>query len=106
YPAIDDEMRDVDAFRRELARHALREATQGELSHRERRRLRISLDAGGRTREENRAGPLCQHSRRRALRDQERPESADDQGAPDLLRIERRERTAGASARVIDHDVG
>src|SRR5256885_12814350 len=36
-PAVDDEVRDVDTLRRELARHALREAAQRELPHRERR---------------------------------------------------------------------
>src|SRR4051794_28432430 len=39
--AVDDEVRDMDVFRRELARHALREAAERELAHRERRRVRI-----------------------------------------------------------------
>src|SRR5438445_11023370 len=47
YRSIEHELRDVDTFRRELARHALGQAAQRELPHRKRRRLRIALDAGG-----------------------------------------------------------
>src|SRR5712691_6156124 len=43
--AIDDEMRDMDVLRRQLARHALGEAAQTELAHRERCRVGIALDA-------------------------------------------------------------
>ena len=43
--AVDHEMRDVNALRRELARHALRKPAEGELAHGERRRLRIALHA-------------------------------------------------------------
>src|SRR5581483_6597066 len=39
--AINDEMRDVKALRRQLALHALREPAQREFSHRERCRLRV-----------------------------------------------------------------
>src|SRR5436190_2038702 len=46
--AIDDEVRDVDVLRPELAREALRQAAQGELRHGEGRRLGVALDAGGR----------------------------------------------------------
>ena len=53
--AVDDDMRDVDALGRELARHALRESAQRELAHRERRRLREPLDAGRSAGEEHRA---------------------------------------------------
>jgi len=42
--AVDDDMSDVDALRRQLPRHALREATQRKLAHRERGRLREPLD--------------------------------------------------------------
>src|SRR6267143_6528217 len=51
-PAVDDEVRDVDALGRQLPRHALREAAQRELPHRERRRFGVALDARGRAREE------------------------------------------------------
>src|SRR6202011_5536255 len=34
-PAVDHEMRDVNALRREFARHALRQSTKRELAHRE-----------------------------------------------------------------------
>src|SRR5438445_9638333 len=44
-PAVDDEVRDVDALWRELARHALCEAAQRELPHRERRRFGVALHA-------------------------------------------------------------
>ena len=43
--AVDDDMSDMDALRRQFARHALREAAQRELAHRERRRLGIALHA-------------------------------------------------------------
>src|SRR5271167_2285338 len=43
--AVDDEVGDMDALRRQLARHALGEAAQRELAHRERRRQRVTLDA-------------------------------------------------------------
>src|SRR5260221_10677555 len=53
--AVDDEMRDVNALRRQFARHALGKAAQRELAHRERRRLRIALDARGSAGEQDRA---------------------------------------------------
>src|SRR5712692_5475012 len=34
HPAVDDEMGDMDAFRPELARGALRQTAQGEFAHR------------------------------------------------------------------------
>src|SRR5215468_4091396 len=40
--AVDDEMRDMNALRRQLARHALRQSAERELAHRERRGLRIT----------------------------------------------------------------
>src|SRR4029078_7795437 len=46
--AVDDEMRDMNALRRQFARHALGQSTQRELAHRKRRRLGIALDAGRR----------------------------------------------------------
>src|SRR5580693_5296343 len=52
--AINDEMRDVNALRRQFARHALRQSAQRELAHRERRRLRIALHARGRAGEQDR----------------------------------------------------
>src|SRR2546421_5659492 len=39
--AVDYEVCDVDSLRRELPRHALREAAQRELPHRERRRFGV-----------------------------------------------------------------
>src|SRR6266508_967166 len=53
-PAVDDEVRDVDALGRELPRHALREAAQRELPHRERRRFGVALHARRGAGEENR----------------------------------------------------
>src|SRR5438445_1222617 len=40
--AVDDKMPDVNALRRQLARHALREPAQRELAHRKGRGLRIA----------------------------------------------------------------
>src|SRR6188472_1738254 len=53
--AVDDEMRDMNALRRQFARHALRQPAQRELAHREGIGLRIALDAGGRPGEQDRA---------------------------------------------------
>src|SRR6266446_8269210 len=66
-PAVDDEVRDVDSLRRELPRHALREAAQRELPHRERRRFGVALYARGRAGEEHGARPAGEHALRRAL---------------------------------------
>ena len=64
-PAVDDEMRHVDALRRQFARQALRQAAQRELAHREGRRVRIALHAGGRAGQQDRARP-CGSIRRAA----------------------------------------
>ena len=74
--AVDDEVGDVDALRRQLARHALRQPAQRELAHRERRRLRIALDARRGAGEQDRAVPARQHAPDRLLRDQEAAERA------------------------------
>src|SRR5690348_5934603 len=44
--AVDDEVADAHALRRELARQALGEAPERELAHREGRGARIALHAG------------------------------------------------------------
>src|SRR5580700_6080137 len=44
-PAVNDEMRDMDALRAELARHALRQTAQRELAHGEWGRKRVALHA-------------------------------------------------------------
>src|SRR5579863_5809064 len=46
HPAVDDEVRDVNAFRPQFARGALRETSQCELAHREGGGERVALDAG------------------------------------------------------------
>src|SRR5579859_6855995 len=60
--AVDHEVLDVDALRRELAGEALREAAQRELRHREGRRLRVALDARRGAGEEDRAEAARQHA--------------------------------------------
>src|SRR2546425_6797214 len=89
-PAVDDEMRDVDTFRRQLARHALREAAQREFAHREGRRVRVALHARRGAGEENRARAARQHAPCRRLADEKPRESADRQRALDFLRSEER----------------
>src|SRR2546427_4897849 len=69
-PAVDDEVRDVDALWGELARHALREAAQRELPHRERRRFGIALHARRGSGEENRPRAAGEHALRRGLSDE------------------------------------
>src|SRR3954470_15143351 len=86
--AVDDEMRDVDVLRRELARHALRQAAQGELPHRERRRLGVALDAGRGTGEEDGAGAARQHALGCGLCDEEAGEGRDVERLLHLLRLE------------------
>src|SRR5215470_16327343 len=55
HAAVDDEMRDMDAFRPQLARGALRQAAQRKLAHREGSGMWVSLDAGAGTRQQDRA---------------------------------------------------
>src|SRR5580704_11322412 len=104
--AVDHEMRDMDALRRQFARHALRQAAQRELAHRKRRRLRIALDAGGGAGEQDRAVFRRQHSLDRLLRHQEAAEGADADGVCDFRRYQVGKGAARPRAGVIDHDVG
>src|SRR5690242_21924053 len=67
--AVDDDMCDMYPLRVQLARHALREAAECKLAHRERRRLRIALDAGGGPGEHHAAVLLRQHALDRLLTD-------------------------------------
>ena len=81
--AVDHDMTDVNALRREFTDHALRQAlAKGELAHRERCQLRVALDAGKYRRQD---GPVAssQHSLGRALR---RVEPAHSAVASDGLR--------------------
>src|SRR5204863_4621433 len=105
-PAVDDEMRDVDALRRQLARHALREAAQREFAHREGRRIRVALHARRGAGEENRARAAPQHAPCRRLADEKSSEGADRQRALDFLRLDPGNRPARAVARVVDDQVG
>src|SRR2546421_11944269 len=77
--AVDDEVRDMDVLRTELAREALREAAQRELAHGEGRRLGVALHAGGGAGKEKRAATTLDHAFERRLRDEEAPIGADDQ---------------------------
>src|SRR4051812_28761041 len=103
---IDHEMRDVNALRRQLARHALRKAAQRELAHRERRRLRVALDAGRGAGEQDRAMLVRQHALRRLLCHQEAPESGHRHRLSNFCRHEIDEFSAGPAARVVDHEIG
>src|SRR5207249_2464775 len=93
-PAVDDEMRDVDAFRRQLARHALRKAAQRKLAHREGRGVRVPLHARRGAGEENRARAARQHALCRRLADQKAGEGADRERALDFLRLDLGDRPA------------
>ncbi len=103
--AVDDDMRDMDALRRQLARHRLRQPAQRELAHGERRRLRIALHAGRGAGQEHRAVPMRQHAPHRRLRDQESAEGGDGNRLLDLGRIEIDQRPARAIAGIVDDDV-
>src|SRR5260370_23931406 len=63
--AVDDEMCDVNVLRCKLARHALRQAAQAELAHREGCGVNIALYARRSAGEEDRAVPPRQHRFRR-----------------------------------------
>src|SRR5258708_35071150 len=69
--AVDDEMRDMDVLRCKLAGHALHQAAQAELAHREGCGVDIALHARRSTREEDRATPLRKHRFRCSLTDEE-----------------------------------
>ena len=86
YAAVDDEMRDVHALRRQFPRHALRQAAQRELAHREGRRVRIALHAGRRAGQQDRPRPARDHVPRRLLRHQETAIGADRDRARDVGR--------------------
>ena len=103
--AVDDDMRHMDPLWVQLARHALREAAERKLAHRERRRLRVALDAGGGPGEHHAAVLLRQHALDRLLTHQEAAEGGGHQGLFDLRRIEFGDRPAGAIARIVDYDL-
>src|SRR3954464_7184638 len=97
--AVDHHVRDVNALRRQFARHALREAAQRELAHREGRRLSKSLHTGGRAGEQDGAVAFWQHAANRLLRHQEGTIGSDGECLLDFRRIEIDQRSAGAEAR-------
>src|SRR6476620_823071 len=100
--AVDDEMRDMNALRRQFARHALRQSAQREFAHRERRRLRIALDAGGCAGEQDRAMFVGQHPFCRLLRHQEAAEGADGHRLVHICGDQSDEDTARPAAGVVD----
>ena len=95
----------VNALRLEFAGHALREPAQGELAHREGRRLRIALHARGRSGEEDHAFAFRQHPAGSLLRHQEAAECRHRQCLFDLRGNEFGEGPAGPIARVVDDGV-
>src|SRR3954447_11695143 len=104
--AIDHEMRDMDALRRQFARHALRQPAQCEFAHRERCGLRIALDAGRSAGEQDRAVLVRQHAPGRLLPHQEAAIGTDRNGVRHVGRNEIDERPARAAAGVVDDQVG
>src|SRR5262249_8918525 len=105
-PAVDHDVSDVDALRRELARHALGEAAQRELAHGEGRRLGIALDPRGGAGEQDRAVLLRQHAPRRLLGDEEAAIGGHRERLLHVERIELHGWTAGAGAVVVEPDCG
>src|SRR5215813_4442748 len=103
--AVNNEMRDVNAERTELAGHALRKPAQRELTHGERRRVRIALYARRGAGEQDRALPTRHHQLGRSLPDQKSGERRYAQRFLDLVRLELDQRPARAVAGVVDHDV-
>src|SRR5580704_12832925 len=70
---VDHDMRDMNALRAELARHALRQTAQGKLAHRERCRERVTFYARRGSGEQDRAAAIWQHAPGGFLRDEEAP---------------------------------
>jgi hypothetical protein len=106
YRAVDDEMRDMDALRPELARGALGEAAQGELAHGEGRRQREALDAGGGAGQQDGAAAMRQHAFHRLLRHQEGAVGGDRERLRHRGRIKLGDRSAQPAAGIVDDDVG
>ncbi len=104
--AVDDEVRDMDALRRQFARHALRQPAQRELAHGERRRLGVALDAGRGAGEQDGAVPVRQHALDRLLRHQEAAEGADRDGLRHIGSRKFHEGAARPAAGIVDHHVG
>src|SRR5450432_879042 len=97
-------MGDVNAFGPEFARCALRKAAQGELAHRESRRIGKAFDASGRAGEQDRAAPAWGHPLGRLLSDEKSAEGGNRQRPLDGRRIKLSERTGRAGAGVVDDD--
>ena len=99
-------MGDVKALRLQLPRHALGQAAQAELAHREGCRLRIALHARRGAGELDRAAAARQHQLRCLLADQKTAIAGDEQRLAHLLPVEAGKRAALAVARIVDHQVG
>src|SRR5207248_9914517 len=102
---VDDEVRDMDVLRAELAREALREATQRELADGKGRGLGIALDARGSAGEEKRAAPALHHALERRLGDEKAAIGAHDHRLEHFGALEIEERSAHAVARVVDDEI-
>src|SRR4029079_425092 len=103
--AVDHEMRDVDAVRRQFAGHALRKAAQCELAHRKGGRVRIALHARRCAGKKNGAMPVWEHAARGLLRHQKASKRADGDGLRNIGRDQIDQCAARATACVIDDDV-
>ena len=99
-------MGDVDALRREHARHRLGKAPQRELAHGEGGGEGKALHAGGGAREQHGTVLAGQHAPHRLLAHQEGAEGADLDRALHVVRRQVDQRTADAIAGVVDHHVG
>src|SRR5260221_4885002 len=100
YAAVDDAMGDMDVLRRKLARHALRQAAQPELAHREGGGIDIALDARRGAGEEDGAAAAAQHLSGRRLADEKAAITGDHERLLDFDRVEFDERSARAVAGV------
>src|SRR4029077_7239855 len=74
YTAINNEMRDVNALGPQLARRALRQSAERELSHGEGGGDRDSFDARGRSGEQDRTPSARHHALRGLLSDEKAAE--------------------------------
>jgi len=99
-------MGDVYALRSQLARRALRQAAQSKLAHRERRRVRIPLDAGAGAGQQDRAAAMGNHAPGSLLDSEKAAKCRDPDRFAHSFRVELGNRTMPAGAGVVVHDIG
>ena len=105
HPTIDNEMGDMDALGPQLARRALRQATQGKLAHRERRGERVALDAGTGAGQQDGALSLRNHPAGGLLDNQKAAKRRYLDRFAHRFRVDLGDRAVRSRAGVVEHDI-